>query len=541
MRQGRAFGSGLLSIGFLFTLLPCCPVTAQDSAATEAPAQQGVALSHSEIDRLSRGAEDLRNAGRYVEALALAREGLAIALEKDAPDSLPVARALTLVANIYVDMHNYAEAEPLLRRAVQIYVAEGKNPADVEAARKRLTEVSELQSGKSAPVEIEATDQKRRARRAFHSKQPTKERSPDAAPAASEKPTEWDVVPVFYGTDRERIPNEKRADYNELRAHRLELGRALVTIPKNHKVPKIERPWALHLWYFGDVFELTEDPKEHFTLQEIKTLSKSGFLALVRERLAAANRFKNHIIVFVHGYNTSFDNALYRTAQIANDLHFDGAPFVYSWPSGGAIGTYGWDRESAEGARPHLREFLEVVTKETKAKSISIIAHSMGNIALLDVLREMNRDKPNGVAINQIILAAPDVSVDDFAGLAKSIKGVSKGVTLYASSNDRALQVSRSFWGSYRIGDVSPSGPALTPGVETIDVTAASTDVFALNHSSYAVSSDLLSDVQALVEKGVHPPELRSTKLQPVKSAKGDYWRYLPDKDATGSTTPQRD
>ena len=349
------------------------------------------------------------------------------------------------------------------------------------------------------------------------------------------------MVPVFYGTDRERIPNEKRADYNELRAHRLELGRALVTIPKNHKVPKIERPWALHLWYFGDVFELTEDPKEHFTLQEIKTLSKSGFLALVRERLAAANRFKNHIIVFVHGYNTSFDNALYRTAQIANDLHFDGAPFVYSWPSGGAIGTYGWDRESAEGARPHLREFLEVVTKETKAKSISIIAHSMGNIALLDVLREMNRDKPDEVAINQIILAAPDVSVDDFARLAKSIKGVSKGVTLYASSNDRALHASRSFWGSYRIGDVAPSGPALTPGVETIDVTAASTDVFALNHSSYAVNSDLLSDVEALVEKGVHPPELRSTRLEPVKSAKGDYWRYLPDKDATGSTTPQRD
>ena len=165
----------------------------------------------------------------------------------------------------------------------------------------------------------------------------------------------------------------------------------------------------------------------------------------------------------------------------------------------------------------------------------------MGNIALLDVLREMNRDKPADVVINQIILAAPDVSVDNLAGLAKSIMGVAKGVTLYASSNDRALQASYTFWGSYRIGDVSPSGPALTPGVETIDVTAASTEVFALNHSSYAVNSDLLSDVGALVEKGVHPPELRSARMQPAKSAKGDYWRYLPDKDATGSTIPQHD
>ena len=540
MRRSRAFGSGLLSVGLLLTLLQWCPVKAQDRAATEAPAQQAATLRQPEVDRLSRGAEDLRKAGRYAEALTLAREALAITLEDDAgPDSLAVARALTLVASIYVDMHNYAEAEPLLRRALQIYETKG-NQSDAEAARSRLTQVAELQSGTARPTEFQATEPRRPARRSFHSKQRGAEQSPnDAAPAATEKPTEWQVVPVFYGTDRERIPNEKRADYNELRAHRLELGRALVTIPKNHEIPNIERPWALHLWYFGDVFEGTEDPKEHFTLQEVKALSKRGLLALVRERLAASSRFKNQAIVFVHGYNTSFDNALYRTAQIANDLHFDGAPFVYSWPSGGAIATYGWDRESAEGARPQLREFLDVVTKETKAKSISIIAHSMGNIALLDVLREMNRDKPAGVVINQIILAAPDVSVDDFAALAKSIKGISKGVTLYASSNDRALEASRGFWGSYRIGDVSPAGPALTPGVETIDVTAASTEVFALNHSSYAQNSDLLGDVEALIEHGVHPPEIRSNSMLPVKSAKGDYWRYLPRKDATGSTTPQ--
>ena len=272
----------------MFALLPCCPVKAQE-ADTAAAAQQSGGPRHVELDRLSRGAEDLRKAGRYTEALALAREGLAITLEEDAPDSLAVARALTLVASIYVDMQNYAEAEPLLRRAVQIYVAEGKSPADVAAARKRLTEVSELQSGKSGPAKIQANDKGRAARRAFHSRRPAEERSPEAAPTPPEKPTEWDVVPVFYGTDRERIPNEKRADYNELRAHRLELGRALVTIPKNHKIPKIERPWALHLWCFGDVFQLTEDPKEHFTLQEIKSLSKSR---IPRARARTARGFQ---------------------------------------------------------------------------------------------------------------------------------------------------------------------------------------------------------------------------------------------------------
>ena len=152
----------------------------------------------------------------------------------------------------------------------------------------------------------------------------------------------------------------------------------------------------------------------------------------------------------------------------------------------------------------------------------------MGKIALLDVLRDMNAAKPRGVPISQIILAAPDVSVDDFAELAKGIEGLARGVTLYASANDRALQISRGIWRSYRAGDVSPAGPTLAVGIETIDGTAASTDVFSLNHSGYAENNDLLKDVGALLEKGVHPPEARSEKLQAVESPKGGYWRYLP-------------
>ena len=204
-------------------------------------------------------------------------------------------------------------------------------------------------------------------------------------------------------------------------------------------------------------------------------------------------------MIFVHGYNTSFDNALYRTAQIAYDMQFDGAPFVYSWPSGGAVTSYTYDRESAEGAEPHLRKFIELVVKETGATSVSIIAHSMGNQALLNVLREMNSPPP-GALISQLILAAPDVDTDNFANLASKIGGLSLGITLYASSNDRALIASRNFWGHSRAGDVPAAGPVVLPSIETIDVTAASTDIFALNHSGYAQNNVLLTDMGKLIE-----------------------------------------
>jgi hypothetical protein len=59
---------------------------------------------------------------------------------------------------------------------------------------------------------------------------------------------------------------------------------------------------------------------------------------------------------------------------------------------------------------------------------------------------------------------------------------------------------------------VPPTGPTLAAGVDTIDVIAAGTEVFALNHSGYAENNDLLNDVGTLIEKGVHPPQSRSEK-----------------------------
>ena len=348
-----------------------------------------------------------------------------------------------------------------------------------------------------------------------------------SAPASSGVDETFQVVPVFYGTDREEEPNPKRAAYNSERGRRLALGRALVTVPKVHEVPQIERPWTLRVPYFNVVlYQEEEDPQKHFTLQEVKKLTTEDFLRLVRARLAASNRFKDHALVFVHGYNTAFDSALYRTAQIAYDLKFDGAAFAYSWPSGGAVASYTYDRESAGAARPYLRRFLDLVVKETGAKAISLIAHSMGSQPLLEVLKDMRSSTPDGVVINQMILAAPDVDADNFTNLASTIEGFANGVTLYAAANDRALIISRNFWQNPRAGDVPAGGPLIVSGVDTIDITAASTDVFAFNHSGYAEHNDLLQDIGKLIQSGVRPPDVRLPVLKRVTTDRGDYWRY---------------
>ena len=361
--------------------------------------------------------------------------------------------------------------------------------------------------------------------------------APSGGAAPAEEP-DWHIVPVYWGTDRAVQANAKRLAFGSDRARKLQLGEAMVTVPNVHKVPNVERPWVVKIPYFDvTIYEEKEDPKSHFTIKEIKALTKEQLLAQVKARLKDSKLFQDQAVVFVHGYNTSFDNALYRTAQIAYDLDFDGATFLYSWPSGGAVASYTYDRESAQASEPYLREFLEMVVKQTGAKQVSIIAHSMGNQPLMDVLRDMRSSAPAGVEISQVILAAPDVDADSFSNLAKTIQGLAKNVTLYVASNDRALIVSRNFWGSYRAGDVPPAGPLILPGIDTIDVTAASTDTFAINHSGYASNNKLLEDIGELLRTGLRPPELRPLKPGKISGPGGDFWRYAPPPTAPPSTT----
>ena len=340
----------------------------------------------------------------------------------------------------------------------------------------------------------------------------------------------WDVVPVYYGTDRDRDPRTERAVYNGDRARRLELGRAQITVPKSHQVPKVERPWTYRLPFTQVVlYRQREDPARHFTIKDVQSLTQEEFLTAVRARLNEAGSYKGHALVFVHGFNVSFDNALFRTAQLAYDLKFDGAPFLYSWPSKGTIGLndYPYDRESSTQAEPFLRAFLEMIARDTGATSVSIIAHSMGNQLLLPVLRGLKSTVPTGLTISQVIMAAPDVDRDTFENLAKEIAGSTRSMTLMAASNDVALGISRRFWGGIpRAGDVPPSGPIVVAGVDTIDITSLSTEMFSLNHSGYAEKSALLSDIQVLMQTGTRPPDKRVPTLERIQGQQGDYWRY---------------
>jgi len=345
------------------------------------------------------------------------------------------------------------------------------------------------------------------------------------APTDAAANTDWDVVPVFYGTDRGREDKPTRIDYGNERGRRLELGRAMVTVPKSHTSPLIERPWSITIPILDITVGESEDPKTHFTMKEVKALTRDEFLDLVRARLASSQQYKKHALIFVHGFNTTFDYAVYRTAQIAYDLKFDGASFSYSWPSGGGLTSYTFDRERSGQSVRFLKEYIELVLDQTGAEAVSVVAHSMGNQPMLQVLKDLKAARPSGVVFNQIILAAPDVDRDSFGDIAREIQGLAKNITLYAAENDTALAASRRVNGGPRAGDIPASGPLIVPGVDTLDVTSVSTDSLGINHSGYAENNQLLKDIELLVSTGA-APGVRMPTLIEVPLGDGKYWRF---------------
>ena len=232
-------------------------------------------------------------------------------------------------------------------------------------------------------------------------------------------------------------------------------------------------------------------------------------------------------MVFVHGFNTSFDNSAFRFAQIVWDLQYKGLPVLFSWPSRGAVIDYPYDRESALGARDAFLDLLANLRERHKISAVHVIAHSMGNFLVLEALTRQARS-PIGT-MGQLIMAAPDVDRDQFLQNIPKIKQLFRGLTLYASSADKALAASKRVAGGIpRAGDVPAEGPIVLQDLETLDVTALGEEMFGLNHTTFAQTRPLIDDIELILREGRRAPRLAQERPVPENASVPRYWRFAP-------------
>ncbi|MCM2374101.1 alpha/beta hydrolase [Aporhodopirellula aestuarii] len=262
-------------------------------------------------------------------------------------------------------------------------------------------------------------------------------------------------------------------------------GVCRVTIPKTHTRGTVERPSLLK-------FEVSENQSKHVVLTSVDELDGDAFTRRMSEELEAAEQ--PDLMVFIHGYNVDFESAVLRTAQIAVDLPFRGVPVCYSWPSQGTLLGYPVDENNAAWTVGHLKEFLNELVDESGAKSIHVVAHSMGNRAMTAAMQQMSLSRQDDEPIfDRVVLAAPDVDADLFRkDLAGALTEVAEQVTLYASSDDQALVASKAVHGYPRAGETGEF-LVVVPGVDTIDVSGI--DLSLLGHSYYGDSEPILRDL----------------------------------------------
>ena len=299
------------------------------------------------------------------------------------------------------------------------------------------------------------------------------------------------VVPVFYATDRNRTGEPAPGlAYGGGRSESGELafGIAEVSLPRRgRRAGRPAPPW----WRL----EFAEDLARHVVLLDIAEHEREPFLAELRQTVGRAD--PPEVLVFVHGYDVTFEDAARHAAQLADALDFQGVPLLYSWPSEGKAHRYTVDETNVEWARVHAAEILRLVLAESGARAVHGIAHGMGSRALAWALGDLEAHR----VLRQIIFAAPDIDRETFLGLVPRMRDRAERLTLYGSSQDRALRAARIVHRHPRAGE-SGAAVALAEGIDSIDAAAADTGL------QERPGPTILRDVSALLHEG-SPPDRR--------------------------------
>jgi len=163
-----------------------------------------------------------------------------------------------------------------------------------------------------------------------------------------------------------------------------------------------------------------------------------------RSKLRALVGQSGEVVVFVHGYNTKYHEAVFRLGQIALDSQFSGAAVLFSWPSEGVTPGYLHDRESATFSRDRLEEVVRLVAATPGVRKIHLIAHSMGCWLTAEMLRQakIRGDMEFGGKLGNVLLASPDIDAEVFRSQFDVIGKRNPPIVVTASSEDKALAVS---------------------------------------------------------------------------------------------------
>jgi hypothetical protein len=329
-------------------------------------------------------------------------------------------------------------------------------------------------------------------------------RTPPPRPIPTRIPSN---VPIMFGTDR---ADERAVDphfrFGGKRGPLL-YGGLLVGIGSDHPV--------------GDRSTMQLGPVELYTKQE--------FQMELSARLDRAS--EKQVLLYIHGYNNSFVDAVETAALLAIDMKFGGTVVVFSWPSGGAILDYLGDEDEVLTSRMNFVDFVSSIQDLSKIERLHVLTHSMGGRLITEAMDWMNgRPNYSDNMVYNLVLAAPDIYTSRFELALASMKALSSRVSLYASDNDEALVCSdRLAHGKPRAGQAGQN-IVVEPQLDTLDATPADPRTWrdlpctSVGHSYIVHNPTVLGDFQSLVVTDI--PPARRFRLLPRSKNGLVYWEF---------------
>lgn len=254
-----------------------------------------------------------------------------------------------------------------------------------------------------------------------------------------------------------RLPSTQALNLKQDRVFETRFAQYGVSIPPNHEPGQIE-------WPDGPA-----DANTDFTVVSQKDIADSrSFIDQLRRDP------DDEVALFVHGYNTTPSEALYRFAQIVHDFEITTPRVLFSWPSSGRATGYIYDRGSVLFSRDPLADMLTDISRKTD-KKISLMAHSMGAHLTMEVLRQLaitgRRDVLEDLQV--VVLLAPDIDPDIFRAQAMAIGELPDPFVIMTSRGDRALKLSAFLnIGRQKVGDLSRAADVEDLNVTVFDFTS---------------------------------------------------------------------
>ncbi|TKD26165.1 alpha/beta fold hydrolase [Rhodobacter capsulatus] len=272
------------------------------------------------------------------------------------------------------------------------------------------------------------------------------------------------VRPVFVGSTRGLDP-ETGAEFGITRSETLQRARFVVSVPPDRRTGQLHYPLEGR----------RTDPQKDFLLAGSKNYpDPAAFQAELRQSLKASG---GEAVVFVHGFNNTFAEGLYRLAQMGVDFDLPRTLVYYAWPSRGHVLGYAYDRDSAIFARDGLRQTLRELER-AGAKRILLVGHSMGSSVTMETLRDiaLSGETETFSHLAGVLLISPDIDVDMFREQARTIGTLPQPFVIFTSRKDKALRLSSKIAGERdRLGTLQDISRVADLKVTMIDTGAFST------------------------------------------------------------------